>query len=306
MPEPREILVIGGGLTGLIIRHFILEERGLKVTAVDEYGAARSFLRHTNLIILDWASEDSTSAFRFIRETASELPVIVIASVPISEEVREAAAAVITHSALSTSLLPLVQLALHPRNLAKRYIPTQVRLGIGNAYVTAGQHLLLLWEEEAELKNLAGFLTAGLASDDQLVLCGPSAANALLTTVLNGQGFQAEELSSRGTLRVIEAEDTKTTVLKFLELFESPEHHGGVVRVVGNAAGWEQVDDEDGLIQHEAELDRALANRSCIAICPYRTRGLTSRTLYNGALMNHPSVIVDNTVKNNPFYRPLP
>lgn len=305
MSESSKILLIGGGLTEVVIRTFVLEERGFKVTAADDYRATEPLLRHADLVILDWASADSTGAFRFLRETYPEVPVIVIASVPISEEVREDAAAVITHATLNSSLLPLVQLALHPVNRSKTNIPSQIRLGIGDAYVTVGQHLLLFWEEEAELQSLAGFLTAGLDTDDQLVLCGPSPANTLLTNALEKDGFQAGQLSSRGTLRVIEADDTKTAVPKLVEFFHSPERRGGVVRVVGNASGWEQVNDEDSLILHEGELDRVLAKSSCIAICPYRTLGLNSRTIYNGALMNHASVIVGNTLKDNPFYRPL-
>ena len=88
MPESKRILLVGGGLTELVIRTFVLEESGFKVTAVDNYGAAEPLLSHTDLVILDWASADAVSAFRFIRETSPECPVIVIASVPISEGVR--------------------------------------------------------------------------------------------------------------------------------------------------------------------------------------------------------------------------
>ena len=75
-----------------------------------------------------------------------------------------------------------------------------------------------------------------------------------------------------------------------------------MIRVVANSSGWNQVNDEDGLIRGEAELDRALIKYPCVTICPYRTRGLNSRTIYNGALMNHPAVIVGNSIKDNPFY----
>lgn len=305
MPESTRILLIGGGLTELVIRTFVLEERGFKVTAVDGYRAAEPLLHDAHLVILDWASADAASTFRFIRETSPESPVIVIASVPISEGVRWDAAAIITHSTLDSSLLPVVQLALHPSNRAKTRTRKKFRLGIGDDFVSAGQHLLLFWEEEAELQSLTGFLKAGLDTDDHLVLCGPSPANTLLSDMMEERGLHAPELSSRGKLSVIEADDTATAVTKLLNLFQSPEVRGDMIRVVGNSSGWRQVNDEDGLIRGEAEFDRALVQYPCVTICPYRTRGLNSRTIYNGALMNHPSVIVGNGIKENPFYRPL-
>ena len=123
--------------------------------------------------------------------------------------------------------------------------------------------------------------------------------------MLEEGGFQAEELSAQGKLSVIGADKIETAVPQLLELIHSPRSNGGVIRIVGNAAGWEQMDDEDRLILHEGELDRALATCAVIAICPYRTRGISSRTICHGALRNHASVIVDNAVKDNPFYRPL-
>ncbi len=305
MAEPTRILLIGGGLTEIVIRTFVLEESGFKVTAVDNYGAADPLLRNTDLVILDWASAESTNAFRYIRSTSPNCPVIIVASVPISEEIREDAAAVINHSALNSSLLSLVQLAVHPRSRAKIRTPKKFRFGIGDDFVSAGQHMLFFWEEEAELQSLTGFLGAGQDTDDQLVLCGPSPANTLLTNMLEENGILAEELSSRGKLSVIEADDTGTAVTKLLNLFQSPDVRGGMIRVVANSSGWNQANDEDGLIRGEAEFDRALVKYPCVMICPYRTRGLNSRTIYNGALMNHPSVIVGNTIKDNPFYRPL-
>jgi hypothetical protein len=307
MAESIGILLIGGGLTGLIIRTFVLEEHGFKVTAVDNYKAAGPLLRRTDLVILDWTSEDSAGGFRFLRETSPKLPVIVIASTPLSEPVREAAAAVIAHSALASSLLPIVQLAMHPRNRPKTRTPSKVRLGIGDDFVSVGQHLLLFWESEVELQCLANFLTAGLDMDDQLVLCGPSTANTRLANMLDEHGLNADELSSRGKLSVIEAEGAETAVPQLVELMQSPEHKqdGGVIRVVGTAAGWDQAIAEESLIRHECDLDRALSGCACVTICPYRTWGMSSRTIIHGALWNHASVIVNNTVKDNPFYKPL-
>jgi CheY-like chemotaxis protein len=305
MQESKRILLVGGGLTEFVIRTFVLEEHGFKVTAVGNYGAAEPLLRHTDLVILDWASADATSALRFIRETSPECPVIVIASVPISDRVREDATAIITHSALNSSLLPVVQFAIHPMSRAKTRTPKKVPLGIGDHFVSVGQHLLLFWEKETELQSLTGFLVAGLATNDRLVLCGPPPANSLLTNMLEERGLPAEELSSRGRLSVLEAEDTQTAVPKLLELCQSPELRSRVIRVVANSFGWNHVSDEDGLIRGEGEIDRALANYACVTICPYRTHGMSSRTMFDGALRNHASVIVDNTVRENPFYRPL-
>ena len=87
--------------------------------------------------------------------------------------------------------------------------------------------MLFFWEEEAELQSLTGFLGAGLDTDDHLVLCGPAPANTLLTNMLEERGLHAEELSSRGKLSVIEADDTGTAVTKLLNLFQSPDVRGG-------------------------------------------------------------------------------
>lgn len=120
MATGSRILVIGSGLTAVILGSFVGEEHGFQMTVADNIDSAQALfnLADADVIVLDWELEQASHILRQLHQKAPSVPVILIASTPISEQYRESAAVVIRHSELAGSFVPVIQLALRRKTPA--------------------------------------------------------------------------------------------------------------------------------------------------------------------------------------------
>jgi DNA-binding response OmpR family regulator len=109
-----QILVLGSGLTAAMLGVFALEEYGFKATLADSAESAEAVFNstETDLIVLDWELTQAHRVLQLLRQRVPSVPVIIIASTSLPQEVRASAAAVIRHSEVTESLISLLRIAL--------------------------------------------------------------------------------------------------------------------------------------------------------------------------------------------------
>ena len=305
MATGSQILVIGSGLTAAILGSFVGPEHGFQMTVADNIDSAQALfdLTDADVIVLDWELERASFILRQLRQTVPSIPVIIIASIPLAEQTIESAAAVIRHSELAGSFVPVIQLALRRKTPASPVPLDEVPFGIVDAYVTIGQHFAMFWKDEAELATMAKFFSVGLETGDYLVLAYPQAAGALIGRVFKQNGIDVTKLESQGRLRVIEAEREDIVVSNIIEAIQSALSRGApLVRLLGHVAGWQTAADEHVVIESEAAFEKFIKGCRCVAVCPYRVNAITGHTMLRAALQTHRSVIFNGSIVDNPFY----
>lgn len=306
MAARNRILVLGSGLTAAILGSFVGEEHGFQMTVADNIDSAQSLfdLADADVIVLDWELEQASYTFRQLRQTVPSIPVIIIASTPLAEQIVESAVAVLRHSELPSSFVPVIQLALHRKTLTSPVVPLdEVPFGIVDACVTIGQHFAMFWKDEAELATMARFFSVGLEAGDYFILAYPQAAGELIGRVFERNGIDATKLESQGRLRVIKAEREDIAVSSIIEAIQSALSRGApLVRLLGHVAGWQTAADEHVVIESEAAFEKFIKGCRCVAVCPYRVNAVNGGTMLKAALRTHKSVIFNGSIVDNPFY----
>lgn len=179
----------------------------------------------------------------------------------------------------------------------------KVPLGIGDAYVNVGAHLLLLWENEAEFRTSSGFFAAGVAAGDHFLLIGNSAANETVKRFLEQENLDTVRLAAEGRLTTLNM-DVPNLAVGLAAIQDAIGRGAPLVRVLGTVAGSQggNQQDEDAAIAAERETDGLIQLFPVILVCPYNINGVSGRSIVKAALEHHPLVIHGNSVAANPFY----
>jgi hypothetical protein len=289
-------------------RMLLVEENGFVLTVVEDDQAALAALKavSANLIIVDWEPEHGREPLQLLRGAAAGIPIILITSGPMPNDRRIENSTVLAYSEVGTLLLPMIRLVLGPGKAAEsRRRLDKIPLGIGDAYVAAGQHLSLLSENEADLQACAGFFVAGISAGDNFLLAGPQSVNELMLRIIHEHGLDVESLRSGGRLSILKAENAgdKAGALTVAQAIQAASGRGApLLRVVGTVSGWKQPEDESAVIAAEAILDRAVHDSFCICLCPYRIDALSGGIMFKSALQNHSHFIYRNSITASPFY----
>jgi hypothetical protein len=183
----------------------------------------------------------------------------------------------------------------------------QVKLGIADETVFAGDHIAYFYGTDSEFQNAFGFLELGLRGLDHCVVFGIPEDTDRSLEVLRSRGWSPDELIEQGRLSVVRpaltCDDTVDAVsAHFTHLLDTGTRF---IRFLGNAAvgreGWPA---EEEFYKLEATVSAATQTLPCVAICMFDVRSQPARTILHAAFEGHPVTLHRNCIRENPYYVP--
>ena len=184
-----------------------------------------------------------------------------------------------------------------------------IELGIYDERVAPGDHIAYFWETEEEFAKAVHFLEVGIRAADGIVVFGHKEANKKVVKTLNARGINCRRLQREGRLAVISGKPTGAATLAGIgETFEKLTASGGrLIRLLGNIgwgkAGWPK---ENDILEFEANVTNAAKQYPCVVVCMYDVKLLSGRIMVHGALETHPLTVCGNTMRENPYFVPVP
>jgi hypothetical protein len=183
-----------------------------------------------------------------------------------------------------------------------------VELGVLDERVPLGSHIALMWETEEQFAQGVMFLEAGIRAGDHCVIFGFEEACSRVCDVLAAEGFDLDDLRSRGRVTIVNGRETGDEILEELgSVFQRAVNAGArVIRLLGNIGwgrpGWPP---EEEILAFEARVTGAAAAFPSVVVCMYDVGTLSGRVILNGAFRTHPLTIAGNIVRENPYYEPV-
>jgi hypothetical protein len=183
----------------------------------------------------------------------------------------------------------------------------EIRLGIADDTVFAGDHIACFYETDEEFNRAFGFLDVGLRGEDHCVVFGiPEDVDRALAAI-RARGWDTTSLMASGRLSILAPAATcDETVERVSRHFAAILAAGApFIRFIGNAAvgreGWPA---EEEFYKLEATVSEATLSLPCVAICLFDLRVQPARTIMKAAFEGHPVTLHHNCVRENPYYVP--
>jgi hypothetical protein len=184
----------------------------------------------------------------------------------------------------------------------------QFPLGIGDAYVSAGDHLAYFWESEEDFQRGVGFLALGLQGTDCCFLFGHEEANQKVLGLLARMGLPLRELMAARRLRVVGGNPSAEAMLSGLgaAFAQALAEGASVIRLLGNL-GWgrEGWPAENDILAFEAKVTEVARQFPCIIVCMYDVHAISGRVLLKGGFETHPLTVHGRAVHPNPHFVPV-
>jgi DcmR-like sensory protein len=183
-----------------------------------------------------------------------------------------------------------------------------VELGIDDERVDVSDHIAYFWETDQQFAEAVKFLEVGLRSGDAAIIFGHSSASSKVLSVLQSDGFDAEELKVKGRLAVLGGRPSGDDMLSeiggaFQKAIDNGAH---LVRLLGNI-GWGHPDwpSELDILEFEARVTEACKSFPCVVVCMYDVAQLSGRVIVHGAYETHPLTFCGNVLRENPHHLPI-
>lgn len=185
----------------------------------------------------------------------------------------------------------------------------QVSLGWNDDTVSIHTHACYYYSDEKTLRSSFGFLTAGLDSDDDMlvIFSDESPFGQFREWFEADTGADTAALIASGKLAMIGGAPTMDELVAKIagRLDQGMSAGYKLIRFLGFIAwgepGWP---DEGDLLEFEARVNAAVRSFPAVIVCTYGVPSLTGRQLIDGGLMTHPVVFLDDRVlTGNPLQR---
>lgn len=185
--------------------------------------------------------------------------------------------------------------------------------GYGGFKFTWGDHICAIFADRQQQMEVMGpFVSAGIRAGQRCLWVAPPESAAALRQWLSDAGGDLPSLEASGQLLLIEAvefylqdgifEPDRTLDLVHTVLEDSRSEGYSTIRVAADvswlgegrvdAARWED---------YEARLTHAVSPLPLVVVCQYDQRQVSGELLVT-ALHTHPSVILGDRFRQNPFY----
>jgi hypothetical protein len=186
--------------------------------------------------------------------------------------------------------------------------PKRVPLGIGDQFVSLGDHIAYFWENPQQFETGVNFLETGLRAGDCCFVFGYEEANRRVVDSLRGRGLDLESLTERRRLIVVGGGPSGDEMLANLgSLFQSALAAGAPeIRLLGNL-GWGRPawPNDEGILEFEARVTEAARQFPCVIFCMYDVRALSGRIILKGGFQTHPLTVCDESLHQNDHYVPI-
>lgn len=183
-----------------------------------------------------------------------------------------------------------------------------IRLGIDEAYVSAGDHIGYFWENEAQFEEAIGFLGVGLRGRDTCFVFGHDQANQKVLDLLRKRGLDVDAFREKGRLQVLTGDESGEEMLAGVgAAFQAAIAAGApLLRLLGNI-GWRRPGwpGDDDILEFEAKVTAAAQQFPCIVVCMYDVQALPGRIILKGGFETHPLTLRPAGICENPQYQPV-
>ena len=186
----------------------------------------------------------------------------------------------------------------------------EIPLGITEARVALGSHLVYFWETDAEFKQGVRFLDTGLRMQHHIVIFGFEEENQRVLGVLRGEGFDVDRSLKEGRLTLLVRDSpAPATLSKIGIVFQEAMRSGApAIRFLGNLGvrpeSWPGEGERD-VLELEARVTDMAPRFPCVVVCMYDVRSLPGRMILRGGFETHPLTVHRHTLSENPHYVPL-
>ncbi|HEX2723747.1 MAG TPA: MEDS domain-containing protein [Gemmatimonadaceae bacterium] len=181
----------------------------------------------------------------------------------------------------------------------------QIKLGIGDEQVSAGDHIAYLWETPSEFAEGVGFLRCGLDAGDHVVIFGHRDANEQVLSTLRDSGVDIDALLTTGRLTIMRGTEDATAMLAGIaqSFRDSVANGAGLIRLLGNL-GWGQEGwpNDEEILRFESQVTHAARLFPCLVVCMYDVRRLSGAIMVHGAYEAHPRVVQNRILRENPYH----
>jgi len=184
--------------------------------------------------------------------------------------------------------------------------PEGIPVGITDARVPLGAHLLYFWESDDDFERGVRFLYPGLGKGDHCIAFGHDEALDHVQQVLRANGFDPERLIQKRELTLLRRHAAAPVTLSDIEdLLEAAVRSGArAVRFLGNLGmGREPLPaGQDDVTNLENQVTELIHRFPCVVVCMYDVRTLPGRMILKGGLEQHRLVVCAEGVRENPYY----
>jgi signal transduction histidine kinase len=169
-----------------------------------------------------------------------------------------------------------------------------VALGIDDWRVPVHSHLSYLWTNPKEFADTAGFLEAGLRSQDYCLLVGSKNTSGRIVSLLGERGLDVEALRAAGRLALFRGARSAEAMLATFgaELERAVAAGAPLVRFLGVPAwGDAEWPDDESLLSVESSVNALARRYPTVIVCGYDVRLLPGTTVDRGGVGTHPLVL---------------
>jgi hypothetical protein len=183
----------------------------------------------------------------------------------------------------------------------------EIPLGIREAHVPLGSHLLYFWESDEEFAQGVRFLTAGLERREFGVAFGHREALEKVQAVLRAEGHDPEQLIREKRLTLLRRQANAQATLSDIDTVIQAALRAGAraVRFLGNLGmGHDPLPaGEADVVSLEHQASDIIRNVPSVIVCMYDVRTLPGRLILKGGLEQHRLTVCADGVHENPYYR---
>ena len=185
--------------------------------------------------------------------------------------------------------------------------------GYGRSSFSWGDHICAIFDSHAQqMEIMAGFIGAGLRATQRCVWVAPEESSNALREALADIGGDLPTLESSSQLLIISEVEfylhegifEPSRIMDLLRaLLEDNRREGYDTMRVASDVSWLRGDYPDPELweRFEARLTREIAKLPLVMVCQYDRRQMSGSLLVT-ALRTHPTVILGDTFRQNPFY----
>ena len=186
--------------------------------------------------------------------------------------------------------------------------PDKIALGITDAEIPLGSHLIHFWHTDDEFERGVRFLELGVDDESQYcVLFGHDEANDRVLQILRKTGRDLDRVIREGRLVILRRESSaRATVASIDAAFSRAVGKGAMaIRYLGNL-GMGQAPLPGRGADEVVELEKGatvLADRyPSVIVCMYDINTVSGRLVLDGGFGTHPLAVCRGALRQNPYY----
>ena len=186
--------------------------------------------------------------------------------------------------------------------------PDKIALGITDAEIPLGSHLIHFWHTDDEFERGVRFLELGVDDESQYcVLFGHDEANDRVSQILRKTGRDLDRVIREGRLVILRRESSaRATVASIDAAFSRAVGKGAMaIRYLGNL-GMGQAPLPGRGADEVVELEKGatvLADRyPSVIVCMYDINTVSGRLVLDGGFGTHPLAVCRGALRQNPYY----